>query len=334
MSADAKGLRSTALQEIFWTRTGLLLLTLVVIAGSSMLVSSVMPAGTGRTLVAALATGSMVSAFVGFWQTLITASASQRAMVAPLVEESRNALRELSEEYRLLNQEFFPTNVFEASAEPDPAFNHLLMRDLRESRQYWFRGFSGRHAAARLLVSQSEWELRAIIADPQEPSAISGRARYLTRQEGAEADYDTVQQRLHEDVHIGLVGLFMARTRCTCVDITVVTDPPLDRMEMFDDSVWITLYSDTGGATSVFPRSLRFSGNSFLYTMERAEFSRIGNSRYGRHFLITPDTTRKDFLALFEQVTGGSLTEAELAELEMKFHEFRKEFAMLAELGR
>jgi len=111
LSADAKGLRSTALQEIFWTRTGLLLLTLVVIAGSSLLASSMMAGGTGKNLVAAVATGSMVSAFVGFWQTLITASASQRAMVAPVVEESRNALRELSEEYRSLNQEFFPTHV-------------------------------------------------------------------------------------------------------------------------------------------------------------------------------------------------------------------------------
>ena len=334
MSADAKGLRSTALQEIFWTRTGLLLLTLVVIAGGTLLASSLMPAGTGKTLVAGVATGSMVSAFVGFWQTLITASASQRALVAPVVEESRNALRELSDEYRSLNQEFFPTHVFEASAEPDPAFNHLLMRDLRETRQYWFRGFSARHAAARLLVSQSEWEVRAIIADPQEASAISGRARYLTRQEGAEANYDAVQQRLHFDVHIGLIGLYLARTRCTRVDITVVTDPPLDRVEMFDDSVWITLYSDTGGAIGLFPRSLRFSGNSFLYTMERAEFSRICNSRYGRHFLITPETDRTDFRALFEQVTGRELSEEDFAELETKFHEFRKEFAMLAELRR
>jgi hypothetical protein len=334
LSADAKRLRSTAFQEMFWTRTGLLLVSLVVIAGCSLLASSAMPAGTGKTLVAALATGSMVSAFVGFWQTLITASASQRAMVTPLIEESRSALRELSEEYRSLNQEFFPTHVFEASADPDPAFNHMLMRDLRETRQYWFRGFSARHAAARLLVSQSEWELRTVIADPQEPSAISGRARYLTRQEGAEANYDMVQQRLHEDVHIGLVGLYLARTRCTRVDITVITDPPLDRLEMFDDSAWITLYSDVAGATTLYPRSLRFSSSSFIYTMERAEFSRISNSRYGRHFLITPDTDRGDFKVLFEQVTGRTLTEEALVGLEAKFHEFRKEFAMVAELGR
>jgi len=333
LSADAKGLRRTALQEMFWTRTGLLLLTLVVIAGGTLLTSSLMPAGTGKTLVAGVATGSMVSAFVGFWQTLITASASQRALVAPVVEESRNALRELSDEYRSLNQEFFPTHVFEASAEPDPGFNQLLMRDLRETRQYWFRGFSARHAAARLLVSQSEWEVRAIIADPQEPSAISGRARYLTRQEGADANYDAVQENLHRDVHTGLVGLFLARSRCTRVDITVVTDPTLDRVEMFDDSVWITLYSDSGGA-GLYPRSLRFSGRSFVYTTERAEFSRVGNSRYGRHFLITPDTTRADFRALFEQVTGRELTDEGLTELETKFHEFRKEFAVLAELRR
>lgn len=333
MSADARGLRTNALLDIFWTRTGLLLLTLIVISGSSMLVSSAMAAGTGKNLVASLATGTLVSAIVGFWQTLITATASQRAMVTPLVEESRRALQELSAEYRSLNREFFPTHVFEPSADPDPTFNQLLMQDLRDTRQYFFRGFSGRHAAARLLLSHSEWELRAVIADPRESTAISGRARYLVRHEGADADYETVRSRLHEEIHIGLVGLYLARTRCTRIDVTVISDLPLDRVEVFDDSVWITLYSDMGGATSLYPRSLRFSSGSFIYTMQRAEFTRMYSARSARQYLITPDLTREDFRALFEQITETALTEETLQEWEAKFHGFRHEFSTAAELG-
>lgn len=332
MRADAKGRGSNPIQEIFWTRTGLLLLILIVVSGGSMIVSAMMTAGTAKNLVTALATGTMITAIVGFGQTLITASAAQRAMVTPLIEENRRALAELSAEYRSLNREFFPTHVFEATNDPDPALNHLLMQDLRNTRQYFFRGFSGRHAAARLLISRAEWELRAVVADPRERTAISGRARYLIRHEGAVADFETIQDRLHEEINIGLVGLYLARSRCSRIDVTVIADPPLDRLEMFDESVWITLYSDTG-STMFFPRTLRFSEGSFIYNMERAEFGRLRNSRDARHLVITPDTTRKEFLVEFEKVTGKKLTEARFFELEGKFHIFRQEFSLAAELG-
>lgn len=332
MRADDKSRGSNPLQELFWTRTGLLLLILVVVSGTAMIFGATMDAGTAKNLVTALATGTMITAIVGFGQTAITARAAQRAMVTPLIEENRRALRELSAEYRSLNQEFFPTNVFEATNDPDPALNHLLMQDLRNTRQFFFRGFSGRHAAARLLLARAEWELRLVVADPRERTAISGRARYLIRHEGAVADFDTIQDRLQEEISIGLVGLYLARSRCSRIDVTVIPDPPLDRLEMFDDSVWITLYSDVG-ATTLYPRTLRFSEGSFIYNMERAEFSRLRNSRHAHQMVITPDTTRRAFLTQFEKVTGSALSEERFIDLEGKFHTFRQEFSLAAELG-
>ncbi|MFG1640588.1 hypothetical protein ACGFMK_09890 [Amycolatopsis sp. NPDC049252] len=333
VAADGGRLRRTPLQEIFWTRTSLLLTVLVVVAGLSLWLAGLMEPGTGKNLVTSLGTGTLISAIVGFGTTLITASASQRALVTPVIEESRRALEDLSAEYRALNKEFFPTDVFEATTDPDPAFNRALMADLDATRQYFFRGFSGRHAAARLLLSRTERELRAVIADPRDASSISGRARYLLRREAGDVDYEQIQTRLDEEIRIGLVGLFLARSRCAQVDITVVADPPLDRLEMFDDSVWMSLYSDVRGATKLYPRSLRFTEGSFLYNMERAEFVRVSQSRTGRHFRITSATTRTDFLALFEKITGSPLSEEQFRELEGKFHAFRTEFSEVAELG-
>ncbi|MGQ0838537.1 hypothetical protein [Actinokineospora sp.] len=332
MPADAKGIRTHPIQELFWTRTGLLLLILLVVSGSSMWAADGLDPGTAKNLLTALATGTMVSAVVGFGQTLITASASQRAMVGPVIEESRRALRELSDEYRSLNQEFFPTHVFEATTDPDPAFNALMMRDLSATRQFWFRGFSGRHAAVRLLHSRAEWEVRAVVADPRERTAISGRARHLVRNQGVDADYEGIQATLHEEIRIGLVGLYLARGRCTAIDVTVIADPPLDRLEMFDDSVWITLYSDVAGVPSLYPRTLRFSTGSFIYTMERADFGRLRTARGARRFVITPDTSRAEFLAHFTKVTGSALSEEQFHALEAKFHAFRQEFSTKAEL--
>ncbi|MDU0290363.1 hypothetical protein [Saccharothrix longispora] len=334
MSAEPRGVRSNLLHELFWTRTGLLLLTLVVTSGICLTISSAMDQGVARTLVTALGTGTMVSAVVGFGQTLITSSATQRALVAPVVEESRKALRELTAEYRALDREFFPSHVFEPTARPDPAFNQVMMQDLERTRLYVFRGFAGRYAACRLLLSQTECELKAVLADPRDGDAISGRARYLLRHEGADGDYDTIVARLREQIHVGLVGLFLARGRCSNIDLTIVSDPPLDRLELFDDSAWLTLYSNTSaGVVRLYPRTLRFTEGSFIYGMERTEFLRISNSKAGLHISITPGTSRSDFLALFEKITGTPLTDDGFRGLEEKFHQFRKEFSVSAQLG-
>ncbi|XVS62463.1 hypothetical protein ACQPYE_29935 [Actinosynnema sp. CA-299493] len=334
MSAEPKGVRSNLLQELFWTRTGLLLLSLVVTSGSSLAISSTMDQGALRTFLTSVGTGTLISAVVGFGQTLITNSAAQRALITPVVEESRRALRDLTAEYRALDREFFPTHVFEPTARPDPAFNQVMMQDLERTRLYVFRGFAGRYAAGRLLLSQSECELRAVLADPRDDDAISGRARYLLRNEGVDGDYDAIAERLREQISIGLVGLFLARGRCSRIDLTIVSDPPLDRLELFDDSVWLTLYSNTSaGVIRLYPRTVRFAEGSFIYGMERAEFLRISNSKAGLHIVITPGTSRADFLALFEKITGNPLTEDGFRSLEEKFHRFRKEFSASAQLG-
>ncbi|WP_053721388.1 hypothetical protein [Saccharothrix sp. NRRL B-16348] len=334
MSAEPKGVRSNLLQELFWTRTGLLLLSLVVTSGSTLAISSAMDQGALRTFLTSVGTGTLISAVVGFGQTLITSSAAQRALVTPVVEESRKALRDLTAEYRALDREFFPTHVFEPTARPDPAFNQVMMQDLERTRLYVFRGFAGRYAAGRLLLSQSECELKAVLADPRDDDAISGRARYLLRNEGVDGDYDAIAARLREQISIGLVGLFLARGRCSRIDLTIVSDPPLDRLELFDDSVWLTLYSNTSaGVIRLYPRTVRFAEGSFIYGMERAEFLRISNSKAGLHIVITPGTSRSDFLALFEKITGNPLTDDGFRALEEKFHRFRKEFSASAQLG-
>ena len=332
MSAEAHGIRNSLIQDIFWTRTGLLLAILLLVSAGAFGLSSVIATGTMHTLVTSLATGTLITAVVSFGQTLVTAAASQRALVAPLVDESRKALEALSAEYRSLNQEFFPTHVFEPTSAPDPTFNRLMMTDLQGTREYFFRGFAGRHAAARLLLSHAERELRVMVADPRCDTAISGRARYLLRQQSSDADYDSIEAQLREEIRIGLVGLFQARNRCSRVDITVVADPPLDRLEMFDDSVWLTLFSAATGVTTLYPRTLRFSEDSYIYGMERTEFLRVCNSRTSHHYAITPGTTRAEFMTLFGKITGTPLTEDGFHALDEKFRDFQRSFSTTAEL--
>ena len=328
--------RRGLLVELFWTRTGLLLAFMLLTSAVLLPLSAGMQTGTVRNLVVAIGTGTLVSAVVTCAQTLLTSSASQRVLVDSLVEESRRAMRDLTDEYRSLNREFFPTHVFEPTAEPDPTFNRLLMADLQNTRQYLFRGFSARHAAARLLLTRSpERELRVVIADPRDRNSVNSRARYLVRQAGGSAvtgSYAEVQARLYEEICVGLVGLWVVRGRCTRIDVTVMPNPPVDRFELFDDGIWVALFSDVGGASTPYPRTVRFLRSSFIYSMEHSEFVRISGARSALHVTIHPDTDREEFLALFEKITGRRPSAKRLDALEESFHAFRRDFATSAQL--
>jgi hypothetical protein len=320
--------------ELFWTRTGLLLLLMLLTSALTLTLSAQLQPGAVRNLLTAVGTGALVSALVTAAQALLTATASRRVLVDSLVEESRNAMRELTDEYRAMNKEFFPTHVFEPTAEPEPTFNRLMMADLQNTRQYLFRGFSARHAAARTLLTRTvERELRVVIADPRDRSSINSRARYLMRQPGVEGGYVDIQAKLYDDVCTGLVGLYAARGRCTRIDVTVTSSPPADRFELFDDSIWVALFSDGNGSCLPYPRTLRFQRSSFIYNMQHSEFVRICNSRAVLHECIYPDTDRDEFIAVFEKFTGRRLTVKRLEALENTFHEFRRDFARRAQLG-
>lgn len=321
------------LVEIFWTRTGLLVLFLLVTAGVALPLAGVAEPGTVRNLLVAVGTGGVVTAFVTTAQTLLTASSSQRVVVDALVRESRSAMRELTDEYRATNSEFFPTHVFDATDLPDPTFNRLLMADLQTARQYLFRGFSARHAAARLMLTKSvERELRVVIADPRDRASVTGRAAYLVRR-GAQAESHTdLCARLHAEIRIGLVGLWVVRGRCSRIDVTATASPPVDRFELFDNSIWVSLFSGVGGATTPFPRTLRFDRSSFIYAMEHSEFVRVSTSRSATHASLRPDTDREEFLALYEKLTGQRLTPRRLSVMEDAFLAFQDEFVATADL--
>lgn len=325
--------RRSLLVELFWTRTGLLLLLMLLSSSVLLPLAGRMEQGALRNVVTAVGTGLLVSALVTCAQTLLTASASRRVLVESLVQESRAAMRELTQEYRSLNMEFYPTHIFEPTDEPDPALNRLMMSDLQGTRQYLFRGFSARHAAARLLLTRPlEREMRVVIADPRDRNSISSRARYLLRRTGMDGSYADVQARLYEEICVGLVGLYVVRDRCTRIDVTVMSNPPADRYELFDDSIWVALFSDAAGTTTLYPRTLRFQRSSFIYSMEHSEFVRTCNSRSALHVCIYPDTDRDEFLALFEKITGRRLTAKRLELLEEVFHSFRRDFVTSANL--
>lgn len=319
------------LRELFWTRTGLLVLAATLFGVGLLLLSSALPADSGGGRVAfALGTGLSAAALFTAAQTVISASAANRMLVEALGEQARVAMRTLTEEYRALNQTYQPTHIFEGSPRPDPTFNRQLTRDLEASQLYLFRGLSGRHTAARLLSSRLArgWEVRVVVADLRAGESLYARANYLASA-GYRATLEETVADIRQQVRCGLVGLYRARIRCSKISVTVSRSPSLDRFEIFDHSVWVTLFSDLTTGAVLYPRALRFGPGSFMYATQRRDFDRIAHDAPTE--VIEPAMTGPEFRALFERLTGDPIDAGELDQLAEEFERFRREFA--AEVG-
>ena len=319
------------LRELFWTRTGLLVLATGLLGIALLVISSTLPVRSlGSQITFAVGTGLLAAIVFTLVQTATVATAANRVLVEALSNQTRITLRALFDESRSINAMYLPTHIFEGSSRPDPAFNRQLTRDLASSQIFLFRGLSARHSAVRLLAASSgHWEFRAVIADPRAHESLHERVRYLTYTD-PHRRFDDIYDEIKQQVRYGLVGLYLARLRCSGIFLSVTKSPSLDRFEIFDDSVWVTLFSDASRPASTYPRALRFGRSSFVYTMQRRDFQRA--TADAPTHVIEPSTTEAEFVDLFERLTGDRLTFVQLAKLQEDFNVFRRSFMADANL--
>ncbi len=124
-----------------------LLLSVVALGATGLLwTATLVPSKTWKEFLNAVATGLLVSAAFGIAQALITSKVATEMLRTSVVEEVSRSLA-------LSSNAYYPMTEFSASSEPDPQFNILLNQDLARSSTFWFRGMSGRYAAARLSLN-------------------------------------------------------------------------------------------------------------------------------------------------------------------------------------
>src|ERR1700733_2681605 len=124
-----------------------LLLSVVALGATALLWAATnLHSATWKEFLNAVATGLLVSATFGIAQALITSRVSAELLRASVVEEVNRSLAQS-------NHAYFPSNQFPASRTPDMLYNSRLTQDLENSSTFWFRGFSGRHTAARLALN-------------------------------------------------------------------------------------------------------------------------------------------------------------------------------------
>lgn len=167
---------------------------------------------------------------------------------------------------------YAPTHSYDASSTFDRSFNRDLSTDLGDSHTYTFRGISAKYVPARLLHRGSGLDIvRVMMLDPGAHEAI--RLRAVDRKQNPKyrnADVATLASTLREEILRSLVGLFDARALCT-IDIALIASTAVDRVELFDSSVYVSLYHGPRSLCQSFPETMRYTRDTVAYGHHRLD---------------------------------------------------------------
>ncbi len=306
-----------------------LLLSVVGLGATALLwAATLVHSQTWKEFLNAVATGLLVSAAFGIAQALITSKVSTELLRASVVDEVARSLAQA-------NNAYYPVSEFSASPVPDPHFNTLLMGDLDNSSTFWFRGMSGRYAAARLTFNQNvSLQAHLILPDPRVAGTFEGRVDYVARHQIYPGlNLEQIRTRVKQDIRRGMVGLFEAAHKCAILELILTPMPSLDRYEIFRDAIWVTLFSDPGQGT-LFPRTLRFSASSMMYLMQQADCLQVRGHPSARLIQFPRVVTEANTIEMFEEITGDKITKDEYAALVDEFRKFANQFARSSGIRR
>jgi hypothetical protein len=306
------------------------LLLAVVALGATVLLwaATLIHSSTWKEFLNAVATGLLVSATFGIAQALITSRVSTEMLRASVVEE-------VSQSLTRSNNAYFPANEFRASMEPDPLFNAQLTQDLENSSTFWFRGLSGRYAAARLTFNQNvSLQAHLILPDPKVQGTTEGRIDYALRNQiYPNLDVAAIRDKVRRDIALGIVGIFEACRKCAIMELILTPMPLLDRYEIFRDAIWVTLYSDPGQGMK-FPRTLRFPASSVMYLMQQADCLQTRAHPNTRVIALPRTVTDAEIIRMVDEITGQAITLDEYKQLREDFVRFANDFGRLAGMRR
>lgn len=168
-----------------------------------------------------------------------------------------------------------PIATYRASDDYNREFNRELARSLNESRLYAFRGTSAKYVPLRLKAAHSRpEELRIVMIDPTSTLALRRRATDRQRHPGERhRSVDQLADDLKDEILMAVVAIFDIREICK-VDLAYSTETAVTRLELFDDSAYISWYQEQHSTETNFPQTLQFRAGSFLYEIQRLDMIR------------------------------------------------------------
>lgn len=253
--------RIRLLKDLYFNRAGLLFLLTVLLA-IAMYTAASHTHGDARSFWLTLATGIAATSVYAVFAALLTTEqfyALLRATVEQSVRDNISAARdELLDTIRIQNVAYMPAASYPASNSPDRAFNRDLNRSFMSSAGYTFQGVTARYNMARFASVDTRFDfVRIIVADPTKPDSVVTRARHAQHNvKGglSDADLANIRISLIDDIWMSIVGAHRCWGKSDRIEFCFLADPPIDRVEIFDDDMFIARYSDRASWGLNFPQ--------------------------------------------------------------------------------
>lgn len=280
-----------------------------------------------REILIAISTGLFVSIFLAFLQAAFTSWRFEgliRQAIENAIENRSSRTLTTSAQHQL---EFLPSAVYPGAKTPDVRFNQDLMNDLRNSSRYLFRGVTGRYTVARLwLETRSFDDVHILVANPQNPRGMESRISHIVSYLEPAGTFVEIQARQIDAIYETIVAARLVSAKCRCLTIHLLNEPQVDRVELFDHAIYLTLYSDSGSVETgtTFPKTVRFDGTSALYKIYSAQLSRSRDTA-AESVVLKPSTTDAELCTLLTKL-GRPCDVYMVRRYETQFKNFASEF--------
>ncbi len=235
-----------------------LLISISLLIGTVMAVLAIVTESDLRDVFIALSTSLIASSIVGMLQIFLTASELEHVITETIGAE----LEHRFDQARARDSAFGPVRVFDRATTYHPDFNLAVADALRSNGNYTFSGVTGRYAVARLRSERVRpRDVRLIIADPSNEAAIEERVTHLATANGG-GDRASIRRQVTSEIYQAIVGARAIAPQCESLTIHLSSTAPIDRVELFDHTAFLTLFSDRHPQDD-FPRTLQFDRGSF-----------------------------------------------------------------------
>lgn len=183
--------------------------------------------------------------------------------------------RSMIGEWRDLNLLYVPVDRYSSTTSFDIRFNRDLMHSIASSATYYFRGVSAKYVAARLMAArQCPTIVKLAIPSPSADGPMRRRvADRMKNPKYSDKPADRLLREMRDEMLESIVALYDSRSYGT-IEIALSNETAVTRVEITDDSLYMSWYHGTESQGQAFPETLRFEAQSFQYQVERLDMIR------------------------------------------------------------
>lgn len=324
-SANETSSQSRLLRDLYYNRTGLLFLITILLA-IGMYVLSGQTHGNASVFWLTLATGMVATAAYAAFSVFITTrqfdSFLRTTIKSTIDGQFSTVSTNILETIQKQQHSYVPVAYYRATDHPDAIFNRDLNRNLTSSERYYFQGITARYMIARLANKQTFVDhIRVIVADPTKPESVVTRAKYDIDDGDGQLSLAKARSDLINDIWMSIVGAHVIRRMSNRIEFCLLADPPIDRSEIFDEEMFLTLYSDPDSSGFRFPSTCRFPKDSMIYQMHTKDCTRLFVSPYTVRFEI-PRDNKPDSLFTVLHNAGLHFDDTQYPRLKAEFLNF------------